>query len=85
MVDLKALIETAIEHCGSQAKLAQAAHCSQQYVSLLVQGKTGLSAEMAINFDVATDGKVSKHVLRPDIFGTAPTEQRAAKAGQAAA
>ena len=71
MVDLKAHIEAAIEYHGSQAKLARAAGCSQQYISLLIQGKTGLSAEKAIDFERATDGKISRNVLRPDIFGAA--------------
>jgi DNA-binding transcriptional regulator YdaS (Cro superfamily) len=71
MVDLKAHIEAAIEYHGSQAKLARAAGCSQQYISLLLQGKTGLSAEKAIDFERATDGKISRSALRPDIFGAA--------------
>lgn len=71
MADLRTHIEQAVSLLGSQAKLANAAGCSQQYISLLLQGKTGLSAEKAIDFERATDGKISRNVLRPDIFGEA--------------
>lgn len=72
MPELRTHIEQAVKLLGSQAKLAHAAGCSQQYISLLLQGKTGLSAEKAIDFERATDGRISKNVLRPDIFGAAP-------------
>ncbi|TGP29091.1 MULTISPECIES: YdaS family helix-turn-helix protein [unclassified Mesorhizobium] len=72
MADIRTHIERAVLLLGSQAKLAHAAGCSQQYISLLLQGKTGLSAEKAIDFERATDGAVSKSQLRPDIFGAAP-------------
>ncbi|RWI33430.1 MAG: helix-turn-helix domain-containing protein [Mesorhizobium sp.] len=72
MADLPNHIKRAVDLLGSQAKLAHAAGCSQQYISLLLQGKTGLSAEKAIDFERATDGAVTKSELRPDIFGAEP-------------
>lgn len=69
MADYRTHIEAAVELFGSQAKLAQAAGCSQQYISQLLSGKTGLSAEKALAFERATGGKISRIVLRPDIFG----------------
>lgn len=72
MADLHSHIARAVELLGSQAKLAQAAGCSQQYISwLLADEKRRISAEMALAFDKATDGTVSKHDLRLDIFGPA--------------
>lgn len=80
MSDLHAHIDRAVALLGSQAKLAQAVGCSQQYISwLLADANRRISAEMSIDFDRATDGTVSKHDLRPDIFGRRPS-----KSGRAA-
>ena len=61
------LIERAIEIRGSQVKLAEAIGCSQQQISYLLGAKR-VSAEMAVAIDRATNGQVSRHDLRPDIF-----------------
>jgi DNA-binding transcriptional regulator YdaS (Cro superfamily) len=42
--------------------------CSQQQISYLLKAKS-ISAEMAIKIDEATHGEVSRHDLRPDLFG----------------
>lgn len=63
---LNALINKAINHYGSQAKLADAMGCSQQQISYLLKAKS-ISAEMALKIDAATNGAVSKHQLRPDL------------------
>ena len=68
-------IERAIQIHGSQANLASAMGCSQQQISYLLNAKS-ITAEMAKALDEATCGKVSRHDLRPDIFGT--SEQRGA-------
>lgn len=67
-------IERAVSIFGSQKKLADAMSCSQQHVSLLIRGAVRVTAEMALAVDKATDGVVSKHDLRPDIFGEPATE-----------
>ena len=66
-------IKAAVEFAGSQARLAEVMGCSQQQISYLLKAKS-ISAEMAIAVDAATAGKVSKHVLRPDIFGAENTK-----------
>lgn len=71
MAKLKTLINRAVTHCGSQAKLATKAGCSQQQIAYLLKAKN-ISAEMAMALDTATDGVVSRHDLRPDIFGEKP-------------
>jgi DNA-binding transcriptional regulator YdaS (Cro superfamily) len=68
MSDLHPLIQTAIKLAGSQQKLARKCEVSQQQISYLLKSRT-ISAEMALKIDSATDGQVSRHVLRPDIFG----------------
>jgi DNA-binding transcriptional regulator YdaS (Cro superfamily) len=61
-------INHAVRIHGSQARLADAVGCSQQQISYLLTAKK-ITAEMALKLDAATGGEVSKHVLRPDIFG----------------
>ena len=75
MAKLKTLIDRAVRHHGSQSKLAAAMGCSQQQIAYLLKAKS-ITAEMALSVDRATAGAVSKHELRPDIFG--------ARAGEAA-
>ena len=70
MPSLKSQIEKAIGHYGSQAKLAEAMNCSQQQIAYLLKASS-ITAEMALKVDEATAGTVSKHTLRPDIFGPA--------------
>jgi len=69
MMKIRKQIEKAITLTGSQQKLAEKVGCSQQFISLLAREAVKVSAEMALALDKATDGKVSKHKLRPDIFG----------------
>jgi DNA-binding transcriptional regulator YdaS (Cro superfamily) len=63
------LVRRAIERFGSQARLAARMGCSQQQIAYMLTAAR-VSAEMAAKIDAATDGLVSKHDLRPDIFGT---------------
>lgn len=77
MPSLKSQIERAIGHYGSQAKLAEAMGCSQQQIAYLLKASS-ITAEMAKAVDAATNGAVSKHELRPDIFGDAPAKASAA-------
>ncbi len=64
---LREQIQIAVDHFGSQAALAEEMGCSQQQISYLMKAKS-ISAEMALKLHEATDGKVSKYQLRPDIF-----------------
>ena len=80
MPKLKKLIQAAIDQHGSQAKLAMAMGCSQQQIAYLLKASS-ITAEMALKVDEATGGAVSKHSLRPDIFGSSapiPSQGKAA-------
>lgn len=77
MQNIRSHIERAISLKGSQAKLAADMGCSQQQISYLLKAKS-ITAEMAKNLDEATGGAVSRHVLRPDIFGQADEAQEGA-------
>lgn len=67
-MSIKKHIERAIGHHGSQVKLAEVIGCSQQQISYLLRAKN-ITADMALKIDSATGGAVSKHEMRPDIFG----------------
>lgn len=73
MMSIRPHIERAIRLKGSQVKLAAEMGCSQQQISYLLNAKK-ISAEMAKSLDEATDGAVSRHILRPDIFGSLTKE-----------
>lgn len=58
----------AVKIAGNQGALAELIGKTQQAVSLMVRGKTRISAETAIAVERATNGRVPKWKLRPDIF-----------------
>ena len=82
MPKLHTLIKRAIDHHGSQAKLAEKMGCSQQQIAYLLKAKS-ITAEMAIKMDVATGGAVSRHELRPDLSSIF-VERSPSKEGEAA-
>ncbi|WP_373426813.1 hypothetical protein [Neorhizobium galegae] len=48
---------------------------SQQFISWLLNDAEQITAEVAAACDAATGGVVSKHDLRPDLFGPRVTVQ----------
>lgn len=78
MTQFRPHIERAIAIHGSQVKLAKEAGCSQQFISWLLKDAEQISVEMALAFERATDCQVSRHDLRPDVFGDAPATENAA-------
>lgn len=70
MTKIKQLLETAIADAGSQAKFAAAVGLSQQGISYVLRSGR-VSAETAIAIERATEGKIKREQLRPDIFGEA--------------
>jgi len=71
-------IKRAVKAVGSQKKLADAMGCSQQQISYLLKGARNVSAEMAVSIERATAGAVTRHHLRPDIFGPVARQETAA-------
>lgn len=67
MQNVTQLIQAAIDQLGSEAKLGAATGFSQHAI-WSAKKKGRVSAEMAAAIDRATDGKVAKHDLRPDLF-----------------
>lgn len=65
-----------------RAELAEALKTSPAYVSQLASGHRRITAEMAIKIERATNGEVTRHELRPDLYPDEPkkrpSHQRAA-------
>ena len=66
-MQVRDLIQRAIEIFGSEAKLGKATGYSQNAIWQAKRRGT-VSSEMAVAIDRATDGLISKSKLRPDLF-----------------
>ena len=79
------LIQRAIEHAGSQAKLAEktGGRISQSAISRMLLGQSSISAEDAVVIEEATGGEVPRWSLRPDLWSR-PLPSRPAPAAEAA-
>lgn len=67
MSSVTSLVEEAIASFGSEAKLAAAAGVSQPSVNE-AKRKGRVGPRLAMGIDRATQGKVSKSALRPDLW-----------------
>lgn len=56
---------------GAQIEMAQYLGITETWLSLLVHGKRRPSAILAVKIESATDGLVTRHELRPDLFEVA--------------
>lgn len=70
MSDKHPKIADAIKVCGGQVPLAVKAGVRQQTISKLLNRQHAVSAEVAIKIERATEGKVTRADLRPDLFTT---------------
>lgn len=61
-------LQKAIDRAGSQAKLAALIGKRQSHVSMWVK-RGRVPADMCAPIEQAVDGAVTRHDLRPDIFG----------------
>jgi DNA-binding transcriptional regulator YdaS (Cro superfamily) len=70
-------LERAIHLAGGQSALAAKINRQQGHVHYwLRHAKAGVPPMAAIDIENALDGAVSRHELRPDIFGPTPSETR---------
>ena len=68
---IRQLMQAAVTIAGSEAKLGKAAGFSQN--AIWTAKRNGrVSAEMAVGIERATNGAISRHRLRPDLYGTNP-------------
>lgn len=68
-------LSRAVELAGGQKPLADLVGTTQSQVWYwLSRSKRGVPGEFAAKIEDATNGQVTRHDLRPDIFGPAPVE-----------
>ena len=65
-------VKRAVIICGGQKQLGDNIGQSQQYIWNLINEAKSLKADVAILIEVATRGEVTRHDLRPDVFGERP-------------
>lgn len=68
-------IQQAVEAAGSQSALAKAVDAAPQFVSQWILGRRPVPPKFALAIEKATG--VSRHALRPDVFGPAPEGEAA--------
>ena len=67
MATIRQLIENAIAEFGTEAKLAKAAGVTQPAINEAKQ-KGRVGHRLALGISRATEGRISKYDLRPDIW-----------------
>lgn len=68
----------AVNTVGSQSGLAKAIGAPPALVWQWVHGQRPIAAKWCIPIETATGGQVTRHDLRPDIFGAGPEQEVAA-------
>ena len=71
-------LKKAVAISGGQAALARLLGLKQQHISWWINKSKRVPAEHVIAIERAVGGAVTRHDLRPDVFGPAPNEERAA-------
>lgn len=61
-------IDKAVQELGCQQNLADAIGVKQSFISQLVSGTRPIPAKLCVKIEKATNGKVTREQLRPDIF-----------------
>lgn len=67
------MIDQAISRYESKAAFCRAISMSQQFLWQIERGERPVPARYALEIERATNGAVTVHDLRPDIFGPAPS------------
>lgn len=62
-------LDDAVRVVGSQAKLARAIGVSQVFVSQMCSNLKAIPPKLCSKIELATQRKVSRAQLRPDVFG----------------
>lgn len=63
---------------SNQAEAAKLIQVSQPCIHKWMTGKSQPSPKTAVAIERATNGKLTRYDLRPDVFGPAPDHQQAA-------
>lgn len=78
MHDLALGVKAAVEHFGSQTALAEALKIERSAISQWKKVPVNDKHNRVLEIERLTNGAVSRHAMRPDIFGPPPKKRRAA-------
>ncbi|MGP1677891.1 MAG: helix-turn-helix domain-containing protein [Burkholderiales bacterium] len=67
-----------VEEIGGQTEMARRLGVTQGLVWQWLNGRSPVTWERAKDIEALSNGRVSRHDLRPDIFGPAPSAERVA-------
>ncbi|WP_444890024.1 transcriptional regulator [Microbulbifer sp. CnH-101-E] len=67
---INSAIDDAVRVVGSQAKLARAIGVTPVFVSQMRRGLRAVPPKLCTKIELATQRKVSRACLRPDVFGS---------------
>lgn len=74
-MDYSEPLKRAVSIVGTQRELGEKCDVSQQNVWNWIHVLKGAPAKYCTKIEQATGGKVSRHELRPDIFGDQPIQK----------
>lgn len=73
-------IEKAVRVVGGQSELARRCKTSQPRIWQCLNRNQRVPADLVLLIESATEGEVTRHELRPDLYPSTETEQSAPKA-----
>lgn len=74
---MKTPIEQAAAKCGGVAELARRIGRAPAFVYQMRSGVRPVPPTLVLTIEAATGGEVTRHDLRPDIFGPPPPQKAA--------
>ncbi|MGB3389482.1 MAG: YdaS family helix-turn-helix protein [Pseudaminobacter sp.] len=75
-MEKQSALQRAVKLAGGQSALAAKIRRAQGHVYYwLHHAKAGVPADAAIDIEVALSGAITRHDLRPDLFGPTPSKQ----------
>lgn len=72
-------LQRAVELCGTQAELSRRIQLDQRYLWNWLNRDLKASPEYCRAIEDATNGRVTRYQLRPDVFGAGPKRTRGVK------
>jgi DNA-binding transcriptional regulator YdaS (Cro superfamily) len=76
MHDLSLGVKAAVAHFGSQTALAEALDIERSAISQWKKVPINDKHNRVLEIEKASGGAVSRHEMRPDVFGPAPKKKR---------
>lgn len=76
-MDAKELFSVYVSRAGGRAKAAKALGISAGMVGHIATGRRNVSIDVAKKIEAESNGFITRHDLRPDVFGPTPKQEAA--------